>query len=131
MKEFSATVRNSAGCSATVLLYVERKGNFATVKVDVFGVEMSLAIGHYDKDRLEELKKSQTSVGNYTVSSSCYLPVLHDTCMEAYKCDNVLWMHWEEYWQCGFVWYSKRFTASMTDSESSEFLQYIIEGFTE
>ena len=46
MKEFNATVSNSAGCSATVLLYVERKGNFATIKVDVFGVEMSLAIGH-------------------------------------------------------------------------------------
>ena len=131
MKEFSATVRNSAGCSDTVLLYVERNWNFATVKVDVFGVEMSLAIGHYDKDRLEELKKCQTSVWNYTVSSSCYLPVLHDTLMEAYKCDNVLWMHWEESCLGTFVRHSKRFTVSMTDSESSEFLQYIIEGFNE
>ena len=133
MKEFSATVRNSAGCSATVLLYVERKGNFATVKVDVFGVEMSLAIGHYDKDRLEELKKYQTSDCTYNVSSSCYHPGMlrHDTDMEVYKCDNVLWMHWGESYLNTFVRYSKRFTVSMTDSESSEFLQYIIEGFTE
>ena len=131
MKEFSATVHNSAGCSATVSLYVDRQKNFATVKADVFGKEMSLAIGHYDIDRLKELEKFKTSVRNYTVSSSCYLPVLHDTCMEAYKCNSVLWMHWEEYWQSGFVWYSERFNLSMTYDESSKFLQYIIEGFTE
>ena len=130
MKEFSATVINADGCSATVSLYVDRQKNFATVKADVFGVEMSLAIGHYDIGRLKELEKDQTSITNYSASASVYYP-FRQVKMEAYKCDNVLWMHWEEYRQGGFVWYSERFTVSMTDSESSKFLQYIIEGFTE
>ena len=133
MKEFSATVRNATGCAANVFLYVDRRKNFATIKADIFGVEMSLAIGHYDKDRLEELKKCQTSVGNYTVSGSCYRQsglIRHDTDMVAYKCDSVLWMHWEESYTNRFVRHSKRFNVSMTHCESSEFLQYIIEGFT-
>lgn len=133
MKGFSATVRNSAGCSSTVFLYVDRQKNFATIKADVLGEEMCLAIGYYDNDRLEQLKKYTTSVRTYAVSSSCYRSgmILHDTEMEAYKCDNILWMHWEESCSHGFVRHSKRFTVSMTHDESSKFLQYIIEGFTE
>ena len=133
MKEFSATVRNSAGCSSTVFLYVDRQKNFATVKADVFGKEMSLVISCYDTDRLKELEKDPTSVGTYAVSSSCYCSgmIRHDTEMEAYKCDNILWMHWEESCLHVFVRHSKRFTVSMTHDESSKFLQYIIEGFTE
>ncbi len=130
MKEFSATVRNTDGCSATVSLYVDRQKNFATVKADVFGKEMSLPISCSDIDRLEELEKDQTSITNYSASTSDYYPS-HQVKMEAYKSDNTLWMHWEEYWQGGFVWYSGRFNLSMTYEESSKFLQYIIEGFTE
>ncbi len=130
MKEFSATVRNTDGCSATVSLYVDRQKNFATVKADVFGKEMSLPISCSDIDRLEELEKDQTSITNYSASTSDYYPS-HQVKMEAYKSDSTLWMHWEEYWQSGFVWYSERFNLSMTYDESSKFLQYIIEGFTE
>lgn len=130
MKEFSATVHNADGCSATVSLYVYRQKNFATVKADVFGKEMSLAISCYDIDRLKELEKYQTSITNYSASASTYYP-FRQVEIEAYKSDNTLWMHWEEYWQGGFVWYSGRFNLSMTDSESSEFLQYIIEGLSE
>lgn len=133
MKEFIATVRNTAGCSANVFLYVDRQKNFATIKADVFGKEMSLAIGFYDTDRLKELEKYPTSVGTYAVSSSCYRSgmIRHDTEMNAYKCDNILWMHWEESCLHGFVRHSNRFTVSMTHDESSKFLQYIIEWFTE
>ena len=91
---------------------------------------MSLAIGHYDKDRLEELNKCQTSITNYSASASVYYP-FRQVKMEAYKSDSTLWTNWEEYWQSGFVWYSERFNLSMTHDESSKFLQYIIEGFTE
>ena len=130
MKEFSATVHNADGCSATVSLYVDRQKNFATVKADVFGKEMSLAISCYDIDRLKGLEKDQTSITNYSASASTYYP-FRQVKMEAYKSDSTLWMHWEEYWQGGFVWYSGRVNLSMTYEESSKFLQYIIEGFTE
>ena len=130
MKEFSATVCNADGCSETVSLYVDRQKNFATVKADVFGKEMSLPISCSDIDRLEELEKDQTSITNYSASTSDYYPP-HQVTMQAYKSDSTLWMHWEEYWQSGFVWYSERFSLSMTYDESSKFLQYIIEGFTE
>ena len=46
-------------------------------------------------------------------------------------CIDELVMNWGESYLGTFVRHSKRFTVSMTDSESSEFLQYIIEGFTE
>ena len=130
MKEFSATVNNADGCSAIVSLYVDRQKNFSTIKADVFGKEMSLAVSCYDTDRLKELEKDQTSIANYSASTSAYYP-FRQVKMEAYKVDNTLWMHWEEYWQGGFVWYSERFNLSMTHDESSKFLQYIIEGFTE
>ena len=130
MKEFSAKVSNADGCSAIVSLYVDRQKNFATIKADVFGKEMSLAISRCDTDRLKELEKDQTSITNYSASASTYYP-FRQVKMEAYKCDNTLWMHWEEYWQGGFVWYSERFNLSMTHDESSKFLQYIIKGFTE
>ena len=130
MKEFSATVHNADGCSSIVSLYVDRQKNFSTIKADVFGKEMSLAVSCYDTDRLKELDKDQTSITNYSASSSVYYP-FRQVKMEAYKCDNTLWMHWEEYRQGGFVWYSERFSLSMTYDESSKFLQYIIEEFTE
>jgi hypothetical protein len=130
MKEFTATVNNADGCSAIVSLYVDRQKNFSTIKADVFGKEMSLAVSCYDTDRLKELEKDQTSITNYSASASNCYP-FRQVKMEAYKVDNILWMHWEEYWQGWFVRHSERFNLHMTHDESSKFLQYIIDGFTE
>lgn len=133
MKGFIATLHTYLGHKHKVVVLVDRQENFVNITANVSGEKTTFTMGNWELQYLNKLKNGVYCSDEFYASCSIYDgKENHRLAITANKFSyDSLWMTWEESWQDGLVVKSNRFTLSMDDPEATEFLQYIIEGFTE
>ena len=132
MKEFIATLHTYLGDKHGVVVQVEQQADLVNITTNVSGENTTFTMGDWELQNLHKLKNGDYCSEDYY--ASCYV---HDgkenhrlsIVANKYSVDG-LWMKWEASWQNGLVRKSSTFILSMDDPEATEFLQYIIDGFT-
>ena len=133
MKEFTATLHSYPGDKHGVVVQVEQQADLVNITTNVSGENTTFTMGDWELQNLHKLKNGDYCSDDYY--ASCYV---HDgkenhrlsIVANKYSVDG-LWMKWEASWQNGLVRKSSTFILSMDDPEATEFLNYIIEWFTE
>ena len=133
MKEFIATLHTCLGDKHEVVVQVDQQDDFVNITANVSGEKTTFTMEDWELQYLHKLNNGDYSSKNYY--ASCYVQdgkENHRLSITAnkYSCAG-LWMAWEESWQDGLVVKSSAFNLSIGDPEATEFLQYIIDGFTE
>ena len=132
MKEFTATLHTYLGDKHGVVVQVDQQADLVNITTNVSGEKMTFTMGDLELPYLHKLKNGDYCSEDYY--ASCYV---HDgkenhrlsIVANQYSVDG-LWMKWEASWQNGLVRKSSTFILSIGDPEATEFLQYIIDGFT-
>ena len=133
MKEFTATLHTYIGDKHKVVVRVDRQENFVNITANISGEKTTFTMGDLELPYLHKLKNGDYCSEDYYVSCS-----VHDgkenhrlsIVANKYSVDG-LWMTWKESWQDGLVVKSSTFILSMDNPEATEFLNYIIDWFTE
>jgi hypothetical protein len=132
VKQFTATLHTYLGDKHVVVVQVEQQDDFVNITANVSGEKTTFTMEDLELQYLHKLNNGDYSSKNYY--ASCYVQdgkENHRLSITAnkYSCAG-LWMAWEESWQDGLVVKSSAFNLSIGDPEATEFLQYIIDGFT-
>lgn len=132
MKEFIATLHTCLGDKHSVVVQVDQQDDFVNITANVSGEKTTFTMEDWELQYLHKLNNGDYSSKNYY--ASCYVQDGKENhrlsiTTNKYSCAG-LWMAWEESWQDGLVVKSSAFNLSMGDPEATEFLQYIIDGFT-
>ena len=132
MEEFTATLHTYNGQKHEVIVQVDRQENIVNGTANVLGEKTTFTIGDWEVFYLRKLKNGGYCSDDFCASCSIYDGKENhrlEITANKYSSDG-LWMKWEASWQDGLVRKSSTFILSMDDPEATEFLQYIIDGFT-
>ena len=132
MKAFAATLHTYNGQRHEVVVQVDQQADLVNITANVSGEKTTFTMGDLELQYLHKLKNGDYYSEDYYASCS-----VHDgkenhrlsITANKYSSDG-LWMKWEASWQDGLVRKSSTFNLSMGDPKATEFLQYIIDGFT-
>ena len=132
MKAFAATLHTYNGQRHEVVVQVDQQADLVNITANVSGEKTTFTMGDLELQYLHKLKNGDYCSEDYYASCS-----VHDgkenhrlsITANKYSSDG-LWMKWEASWQDGLVRKSSTFNLSMGDPKATEFLQYIIDGFT-
>ena len=133
MKEFTAMLHTYIGDKHKVVVQVEQQADLVNITANVSGENTTFTMGDWELPSLYKLKNGGYCSEDYYASCS-----VHDSkgnhrltiVANKYSVDG-LWMTWKESWWDGLVVKSSAFILSMDDPEATEFLNYIIDVFTE
>ena len=132
MKESTATLHTYLGDKHKVVVQVYQQADLVNITANVSGEKTTFTMKDCWLQYLNKLKNGDYCSDEFYASCTIYDGKENhrlEITANKYSCAG-LWMTWEASWQDGWVRKSSTFTLSMDDPEATEFLQYIIDGFT-
>ena len=132
MKEFTATLHTYHGNKHEVVVQVDLQENIVNITANVPGEKTTFTMRDCWLQYLNKLKNGDYCSDEFYASCTIYDGKENhrlEITANKYSCAG-LWMTWKESWQDGLVVKSSAFNLLMGDPEATEFLQYIIDGFT-